>query len=93
MDQATVRKMAKLSRLHLTDEEIPYFQNALNRILVLEDKLKEVDTTGVEPMYHSIETTLYLREDEVTESNERELMQSIAPQIMAGLYLVPKVIE
>jgi aspartyl-tRNA(Asn)/glutamyl-tRNA(Gln) amidotransferase subunit C len=52
-----------------------------------------VDTTGVEPMAHAVDVMQRLREDRVTETDEHELFQSIAPQVEDGLYLVPKVIE
>jgi len=93
MDQATVKKLAKLARLHIAEDEIGYYEKALSKIFHLEEKLEEVDTTGVKPMYHSLEVPVYLREDAVTETNQRELMQSTAPKTVAGLYLVPKVIE
>jgi aspartyl-tRNA(Asn)/glutamyl-tRNA(Gln) amidotransferase subunit C len=55
--------------------------------------MQAVDTTGIAPMSHAQDVTQRLREDKVTESNQRELFQSIAPQVEAGLYLVPQVIE
>ncbi len=93
MDKNTVIKMAQLSRLHIAEEEIPYFENALKRIFALEEKLKEIDTTGIEPMFHSLEGIQPMREDVVTAHNERDLLLSSAPKTIAGLYLVPKVIE
>jgi len=55
--------------------------------------MQAVDTTGVEPMSHAQDVTLRLRVDGVTEHDQHELFQSIAPQVEDGLYLVPKVIE
>jgi aspartyl-tRNA(Asn)/glutamyl-tRNA(Gln) amidotransferase subunit C len=55
--------------------------------------MQAVDTTGIEPMSHAQSVTLRLRDDAVTETDQRELFQSIAPQVAEGLYLVPKVIE
>ena len=55
--------------------------------------MQKVDTEGIEPMSHAQDVTLRLRDDVVTEPNQRELFQSIAPQVEGGLYLVPKVIE
>ncbi|MFZ1711835.1 MAG: Asp-tRNA(Asn)/Glu-tRNA(Gln) amidotransferase subunit GatC, partial [Nitrosomonas sp.] len=52
-----------------------------------------VDTTGVAPMSHAQDMVQRLREDQVTETDQRQLFQSIAPQVEAELYLVPKVIE
>jgi aspartyl-tRNA(Asn)/glutamyl-tRNA(Gln) amidotransferase subunit C len=55
--------------------------------------MQAVDTTGIEPMSHSQDVTQRLRNDVVTETNQRQLYQSIAPAVEEGLYLVPKVIE
>ena len=55
--------------------------------------MQAVDTSGVEPMSHGQDLILRLREDAVTEADQRTLFQSVAPQVEAGLYLVPKVIE
>jgi aspartyl-tRNA(Asn)/glutamyl-tRNA(Gln) amidotransferase subunit C len=55
--------------------------------------MQAVDTTGVEPMSHGIEISQRLREDKVTEPNNREANLACAPQVEAGLYLVPQVIE
>ncbi len=68
-------------------------QQQMNDILSMVDQMAAVDTQGVEPMAHPQEVTQRLREDEVTETDQRELFQSIAPQVEDGLYLVPKVIE
>jgi len=55
--------------------------------------MQAVDTDGVEPMSHAQDLVLRLRDDEVTESDQRALFHSVAPQVEDGLYLVPKVIE
>ena len=55
--------------------------------------MQAVDTDGVEPMAHAQDLMLRLREDAVTETDQHALFQAIAPQVEAGLYLVPKVIE
>ena len=65
----------------------------LNAVFGLIEKLQSVDTTGVEPMTHARELPLRLREDRVTESDQRDAMQAVAPAVERGLYLVPKVIE
>jgi aspartyl-tRNA(Asn)/glutamyl-tRNA(Gln) amidotransferase subunit C len=65
----------------------------LNGILELVGRMSEVDTAGVEPMSHPENAGQRLREDRVTEHDEREAFQSVAPQVEDGLYLVPKVIE
>jgi aspartyl-tRNA(Asn)/glutamyl-tRNA(Gln) amidotransferase subunit C len=65
----------------------------LTGILELIEQMQAVDTKGIEPMSHSQDVTQRLRDDVVTETNQRELYQSIAPAVEEGLYLVPKVIE
>ncbi len=55
--------------------------------------MNKVDTQNVEPMAHPLDVTQRLRKDEVTEINQREKFQSVAPNAEKGLYLVPKVIE
>ncbi len=65
----------------------------INGILAMVDEMRAVDTTGVAPMSHPQEVTQRLREDRVTETDQRELFHSLAPEVEDGLYLVPKVIE
>jgi len=88
-----VQRIAHLARLELSAEEAGAMQRQLNGILVMVDQMGAVDCAGVEPMSHPQEVTQRLREDRVTESDQREIFQSIAPQVEDGLYLVPKVIE
>lgn len=91
--QSDVQKIAKLSRLALTDAENEQILSQLNNIFTLIEKMQSVDTTGVEPMSHPQEVPLRLREDVVTETNARDYYQKQAPQVQDGLFLVPKVIE
>jgi len=93
LDKADVEKIAHLARLEIDAEDIPLYTRHLSGILQLVEQMNEVDTEGVEPMAHPLEMAQRLRPDEVTESNQREKFQKIAPQVEAGLYLVPKVIE
>jgi len=88
-----VRRIAELARIGISDAEARAAQAQLNDIFELIGQMQKVVTGGVEPMTHAQGLALRLREDEVTESDRRELFQSIAPQKEAGLYLVPKVIE
>jgi len=88
-----VRRMAQLARLQINDTEAEQVLAQLRAIFALIDELQAVDTRGVEPMSHAQGAALRLREDRVTELDQHELFQSIAPQAEAGLYLVPKVIE
>lgn len=88
-----VKKVAKLARLGMAEEQAAEYQASLSNILNLVDQLNEVDTTGIEPMANPRDAIQRLREDVVTETNQRELYQAVAPETEKGLYLVPKVIE
>ena len=88
-----IRRVAHLARIEVTEADLRAAERELNGILNLVEQLQAADTAGVEPMAHAQDVTLRLRADEVTESDERARFQSIAPQVEAGLYLVPKVIE
>jgi aspartyl-tRNA(Asn)/glutamyl-tRNA(Gln) amidotransferase subunit C len=88
-----VHKIAHLARLHITDAEAAAYAETLSRILGLIEQMNAVNTDGVAPMAHPNEAGLRLRPDAVTETNQRERFQQIAPATEAGLYLVPQVIE
>jgi aspartyl-tRNA(Asn)/glutamyl-tRNA(Gln) amidotransferase subunit C len=88
-----VKRIAYLARIGVDDAEAAQVLSQLNDIFQLIGEMQEVDTDGIEPMAHAQDQVLRLREDCVTEADQRELFQSIAPQVEAGLYLVPRVIE
>jgi aspartyl-tRNA(Asn)/glutamyl-tRNA(Gln) amidotransferase subunit C len=88
-----IARIAHLARLELSAAETADMRAKLNDILAMVDQMSAVDTAGVEPMSHPQEVTQRLRDDAVTEPNQRELFQSLAPAVEDGLYLVPKVIE
>ena len=88
-----VEKIARLARLAMDENEVEAARLQLSGIFGLIAEMQAVDTDGVEPMSHSQDLAQRLREDVVTDSNQRELFQAIAPQVEAGLYLVPQVIE
>ena len=88
-----IRRLADLARLELTEAGAAALQQELNGILALVDQMAAIDTEGVEPMSHPQAAMQRLREDRVSESDERAAFQAIAPQVEDGLYLVPKVIE
>lgn len=90
---AEVAKIAHLARLAIRAEDAPAYARNLSAILELVEQMNAVDTAGVAPMAHPLDMAQRLRPDEVTESNQRERFQAIAPRVEAGLYLVPKVIE
>jgi aspartyl-tRNA(Asn)/glutamyl-tRNA(Gln) amidotransferase subunit C len=90
---AEVTKIAHLARLAIRDEDVPAYARNLSAILELVEQMNAVDTTGVIPMAHPLDMAQRLRSDEITEPNQRDHFQAIAPCVEAGLYLVPKVIE
>lgn len=88
-----VKKIAHLARLAVAGQDIPAYARNLSNIMGLVEQMNAVDTRGVTPMAHPLELPARLRPDQISETNQRDLFQSIAPQVEAGLYLVPKVIE
>lgn len=88
-----IRRLAQLARIAVRGEDAEPVRERLNRVLVLIDQLRAVDTSGIEPMSHALDIVQPLREDKVSEGEERERFQSAAPAVAQGLYLVPKVIE
>ncbi len=93
IDHEAVRKIAWLARLKLADRDVGEYARQLSGILEFVDQMNRIDTTGVEPLAHPLELSLRLREDVVTEVDRREAFQAIAPEVAAGLYLVPRVID
>ena len=94
LSRSDIDNIARLARLALTETEIPVYTDSLSRIIALVGELDHADTAAVAPMSHPLPgLTQRLRPDTVTETDQRELYQRNAAQVMAGLYLVPKVIE
>ena len=94
LTRAQIESIAQLARLELEPAEIPVYQDSLSRIHDLVGELERADTGGVAPMAHPLPgLTQRLRADAGTEVDRHELYQASAPQVAAGLYLVPKVIE
>ncbi|MCI3953803.1 MAG: glutamyl-tRNA amidotransferase [Burkholderiales bacterium] len=88
-----VKRVAHLARIEISDAAAEPVLRDLHRIFELIEQMQAVDVTGIEPMAHGQDVVLPLREDEVAESDQHALFQSVAPQVESGLYLVPKVIE
>ena len=82
-----------LARLKLSDEEYAESVEKLSKIGDFVDQLSSVDTTNVLPMAHPVDAVQRLRPDDVTETNDRDHYQQNAPEVVDGLYLVPKVLE
>ena len=93
LDAKEVEKIAHLARLAISAADVPEYARNLSRILDLVEQMNAVDTDDVTPMAHPLELSQRLRPDQVTESDQREHFQTIAPRVEDGLYLVPKVIE
>ena len=92
-DQSDVEKIAHLARVAVSDDEAQHLTADLSRILDLVAVMDEVDNSGVAAMAHPLHMTQRLRADEVTEIDQREQYQQIAPATEDGLYLVPRVVE
>jgi aspartyl-tRNA(Asn)/glutamyl-tRNA(Gln) amidotransferase subunit C len=92
-----VRRIAHLARLELRPEEQAAMLQQLNGFFGIVERMSAVDTRGVEPLYTPLsavqQVQLRLRDDVVTETNDREANQASAPAVEDGLFLVPKVIE
>ncbi len=88
-----VKNIAHLARIAIDEADIDHYAKDLSNILDLVEQMNQVDTTGVKPMAHPLDAQQRLRADEVSESNQREKFQSIAPDVEQGLFKVPKVIE
>lgn len=92
-DNHDIDKLCELARLEVTADEIGDIAAKLSDIVEMVDQLASAPTEGVAAMAHSLERPQRLREDVVTETDQRELYQRNAPAVERGLYLVPKVIE
>ena len=88
-----VRNIAQLARLQIDDSSLEQYASDLSNILALAEQMDAVDTSNVTPMAHPLDATQRLRPDLVTESDQREKFQAIAPDVENGLYRVPKVID
>ena len=92
-----VQRIAHLARIAVSPEEARGVTERLNQVLGLIDQLQAVDTRGIEPMAHALDSELAVRQrlrpDAVTEPDRRADYQAMAPAVENGLYLVPKVIE
>ncbi|MGJ7614235.1 MULTISPECIES: Asp-tRNA(Asn)/Glu-tRNA(Gln) amidotransferase subunit GatC [unclassified Variovorax] len=97
LSASDIARIASLARLQLASDESERMLSQINGFFNLVERMRSVDTTGVEPLAHPVATlediTLRLRDDVVSEPNNREANQKSAPAVEAGLFLVPKVIE
>ena len=91
--ESEIEKIATLARIRIDQQDIPEVADRINDILGMFDKMQAVDTTGIEPMANPLDAIQRLRADIITETEQRDSFQAIAPSTEQGLYLVPKVIE
>jgi aspartyl-tRNA(Asn)/glutamyl-tRNA(Gln) amidotransferase subunit C len=93
LDQTDINKIAHLARLQIDEQDVADYAHNLSDILGFVEQMNGVDTADVAPMAHPLDATQRLRQDIVTESDQRDKFQAIAPQVEEGLYLVPKVLD
>jgi aspartyl-tRNA(Asn)/glutamyl-tRNA(Gln) amidotransferase subunit C len=97
LNPAEISRIANLARLELKDQDSERMLTQINGFFEIVQAMRAVDTTGLEPLAHPIETiqevALRLRQDVASEPNQREANQRSAPAVERGLFLVPKVIE
>lgn len=93
LDKSDVEKIAHLARLAIDEADIPGYAENLSNILEMVEQMNAVDTSDVTPMAHPLDAVQPLREDQVTETDQRALFQAHAPSVEDGLYLVPRVVE
>jgi aspartyl-tRNA(Asn)/glutamyl-tRNA(Gln) amidotransferase subunit C len=93
LDEATVRKIARLARIEVADDQLEALAGELTNILDWVEQLGEVDTDGVAPMASVVDIELPMRADEVTDGGYPEKMLDNAPAATKGFFTVPKVIE
>jgi aspartyl-tRNA(Asn)/glutamyl-tRNA(Gln) amidotransferase subunit C len=93
LDANAVKNVAHLARLALDEDDVPGYADELSSILDMVGRLSEADTAAVTPMAHPLEAVQRLRDDKVTEADQRAAFQNQAPAVEDGVYLVPRVIE
>lgn len=93
MEAAEIQKIARLAKLEITQETLEQTASSITDVLALVDQLQAADTGDALPMAHPLDAEQILREDKVTETDNRDHYQACAPSTEDGLFLVPKVIE
>ena len=93
VDAETVRRIARLARIAVAEDEVEHLKGELNAMLAFVEQLQEVDVAGIEPMTSVTPMAMKMRVDEVTDGGDAEAVLANAPQSEDGFYLVPKVIE
>lgn len=93
IDEAILRKVARLSRLRVPESELPVLMGEMNKIVSFIETLQEVDVTGVEPMTSVLPANLRMRADMVKDGGYADAILQNAPESAAGFFAVPKVVE
>ncbi|XID75279.1 Asp-tRNA(Asn)/Glu-tRNA(Gln) amidotransferase subunit GatC [Alkanindiges sp. WGS2144] len=93
LSASDIKKIAMLSRLAIDEARAAEYAENLNKVLSLMQALQAIDTTGIEPLKSPFDHAQPLRDDVVSETNQRASYQAVAPATQDGLYLVPRVIE
>jgi aspartyl-tRNA(Asn)/glutamyl-tRNA(Gln) amidotransferase subunit C len=93
IDAETIARIAQLARLRPQADSIPTLTQDLNRVLNLFETLSQVPIEGIQPLFHPGDATLRTRADAVTETDQRERLLAIAPEVAGDLLLVPKVLD
>jgi aspartyl-tRNA(Asn)/glutamyl-tRNA(Gln) amidotransferase subunit C len=93
VDSTTVRRIARLARIKVADDEIEHLKDELSAMLAFVEQLAQVDIAGVEPMTSVTPTTLRQRADQVTDGGIAEAVLHNAPARQGDFFLVPKVVE
>ncbi len=93
VDHSDIEKVARLARISIAGDQIDEVTRRIGDILAMVDQMQAIDTSGVQPMANPHDASQRLREDAVTEADQRDAFQALAPQAEQGLYLVPKVID
>lgn len=88
-----IKSIAHLARLGINPDELASMSSEVSRVLSLVEQLQAIDTQGIEPMAHPASSSLWLRDDVVTNTDTRENLQAPAPATQDGYFLVPRVIE
>ncbi|MCB1644116.1 MAG: Asp-tRNA(Asn)/Glu-tRNA(Gln) amidotransferase subunit GatC [Pseudomonadales bacterium] len=93
VDHEVIQTVAELSQLKIDPADLENYAQGMTQVLDLAGRMQAIDTQGVAPMSNPLDATQRLRPDVVTETNQREAFQAIAPETEDGLYLVPRVVE
>lgn len=91
--KSEVEYISRLAMIEVAEDEVGQVSAKLNNVLELFEQMQAVDTEGLEPMAHPHEVSQRLRKDEITETDQHESLQSVAPATAKAMYLVPQVIE